>query len=137
MRTLPFGLRTLAAAALLSAAGCGSDSAALTPVCGKVYYQGMPLSRGTVVFIPDENRGNRGPLARAEIQPDGTYALRTDDADGAVPGWHKVTIVAVDDGPFATGPRSLLPKKYSDPGLSDLSYLVEPGKENGIDLRLQ
>lgn len=137
MRTLSFVVRALAAALLVGAAGCGVDGTALTPVRGKVYYRGVPLSRGTVVFIPDENRGNRGPLARAEIQPDGSYVLRSGEEAGAVPGWHRVTVVAVDDGSYATGPRPLLPSKYSDPGQSELSCQVEAGKENGIDLRLQ
>src|SRR5205814_10691646 len=130
MRTLSVAVRALAAALLVSAAGCGADGTALTPVRGKVYYRGVLLSRGTVVFIPDEDRGNRGPLARAEIQPDGSYVLRSGEEAGAVPGWHRVTVVAVEDGSPTSGPRPLVPQKYSDPGLSDLTYQVEPGKEN-------
>src|SRR6266851_8212215 len=75
--------------------GCGSDPDSPTPVRGKVYFKGTPLKRGTIVFSPDERRGGRGDLARAEIQPDGSFSLKTGDREGAVAGWHRVTIVAV------------------------------------------
>ena len=122
-------------AALL--AGCSRPDGELAPVQGQVFYRGRPLPGGTIVFTPDPERGGSGPLAVAAIQPDGRYALTTEGRAGAVPGWHRVTVVAVEDGSFTSGPRPLLPSKYSDPGLSELSCQVESGKENGIDLRLQ
>ncbi len=130
-----------AALLLLTALGCGPDQPALAPVRGKVYYRGTPLAAGTIVFIPDERRGTEGPLARGDIQPDGSYTLRTDNAPGAVPGWHRVTILAVQVPPGAAGgppaaPRSLLPPRYRDPELSGLSCQVRPGQENTHDFNL-
>jgi hypothetical protein len=122
--------------------GCGSDPDSRTPVSGKVFFKGAPLKRGTIVFSPDERRGGRGELARAEIQPDGSFSLKTGDREGAVAGWHRVTIVAVevmvDPGGELdfTEHRSLVPLKYRDPELSGLDYQVEPGKENHIDFHL-
>src|SRR5204863_5466849 len=100
--------------ALLAVTGCESAAGPLAPVRGRVTYKGVPLRAGSIVFTPDAHRGNSGPLARGEIQSDGTYVLSTDDGRGAVSGWHRVTIVAVEPaGTPAPGevfavPRALL-----------------------------
>src|SRR5439155_2688325 len=75
----------LAACLLFTAGGCRSGSAPLAPVRGKVSYRGQLLRGGTIVFTPDAGRGNRGELACADIQPDGSYALKTGEAAGAAP----------------------------------------------------
>jgi hypothetical protein len=130
------------ACGVLLALGCGSDPETLTPVRGKVYFKGEPLTRGTIVFSPDVRRGGRGDLASAEIQPDGSFSLKTGDREGAVAGWHRVTVVAVEEIHDPAGEldfiehRSLAPPKYRDPDLSGLDYQVEPGKENRIDFHL-
>jgi hypothetical protein len=122
--------------------GCGSDPDSLTPVGGKIYFKGTPLKHGSIVFSPDERRGGRGEMARAEIQPDGSFRLKTGDRDGAAAGWHRVTIVAVEEVIDPSGQldltehRSLVPLKYRDPDLSGLDYQVEPGKDNHIDFHL-
>ena len=122
--------------------GCGGEGG-LAPVHGKVFFQGKPLSRGTIVFTPDPARGGAGPQATAEIQPDGTFALHTAAIEGAVPGWHRVTILALEPpctDPGAakfTIPRSLIPEKYRDPAQSGLACEVLPGKTNGIHFNLE
>lgn len=121
--------RCVAALALLYAAGCGQDGPKLTPVRGTVYYKGVPLKGGMVVFAPDPERGGQGPMALAEIRPDGTYNLRTDGDQGAVPGWHRITV-------SPAGRRSTFPRRYADPELSGLSREVQPDRVNTIDLRL-
>jgi hypothetical protein len=131
-----------AAALLLILAGCGNDQDRLTPVRGKVWYQGAPLRGGTIVFTPDPTRGGNGPLARAEIQPDGDFILKTGDRLGAVPGWHRVTVVAVEPissppGAAYVAPRSLVPVKYRDPELSGISCEVKEGQENSLELNLE
>ena len=97
----------------MAAAGCESGSLDLAPVRGRVLFRDIPLHTGTIVFTPDPLRGTTGPSARGQIKPDGTYALETEDRSGAVPGWHRVTIVALDSA-FSSGtggqfvvPRSL------------------------------
>jgi hypothetical protein len=127
--------------ALVSGCGWGKESFAL--VRGKIFYQGMPVRMGTVVFAPDVLRGTTGPLAQAEIQPDGSYVLETKGVPGAVPGWHRVTILSLEssptigpDGDFVQ-PRSLVPEKYGDPELSGLSREVRGGQENCIDFELE
>lgn len=126
---------------LLSSGGCGSSPPALAPVQGVVSYRGTPLTGGMIVFTPDESRGTHGPLAHAIIQPDGSYSLRTGEESGAVPGWHRITVVAVET-PGEPAPRwlprrSLLPEKYRDPDLSGLCQEVKANQVNIINLDLQ
>ena len=125
---------TMAGLLLLLAAGCGGDAEQTAEVQGRVYYQGKPLESGTVVFVPDPSRGGSGPLARAEIQADGRYRLRTGDKSGAVPGWHRVTVAP--GGP-AGSPTRTLPPRFSDPESSGQCHEVKPGQENTIDLHLE
>jgi hypothetical protein len=131
--------RSLAAGLLLLAAGCGGTGHdAFRPVRGRVLYRGVPLTGGTLVFSPDPERGGAGPLAIAEVQPDGFYVLKTDDHPGAASGWYRVTVVALQ-GAAVTGapPRSLLPARYRDPELSGLSCQVRDDQENNVDFNLE
>ena len=132
----------LAAGLLLVAAGCGSGPAPLTAVRGKVSYRGVLLTTGTIVFTPDAARGCRGEIAFADIQPDGTYDLKTGASYGAVPGWHRITVCALlpataaPPGPSRAIPVSLLPPRYRDPQLSGLSCEVKADQMNRIDFQL-
>jgi hypothetical protein len=130
----------LPAAALLLAfiSGCGSDEAKLAAVRGTVSYRGTPLHGGTIVFTPDTVRGDGGPIARAEIQSDGTYLLKTGPFPGATPGWHRVTVVSLEQPAPGSGgrPHSLLPSRYHDPEQSGLSFQVRPGTENVFNIDL-
>src|SRR6516165_6653259 len=88
---------TLLAGLFLSAVGCGDMTAPpMAPVRGKVLFKGKPLTAGTIVFAPDAVKGTSGPLARGTIHPDGTYALQSGETYGAVVGWHRVTVSAVE-----------------------------------------
>lgn len=134
--------RCLTLILLLLLAGCGgSKPAELAAVTGKVNYRGRPLASGTIVFVPDPERGTSGELARGTIQQDGSYRLKTGEAPGIVSGWHRVTVTCVDAGTPPPGsltvPRSLLPAKYQDPQLSGLSCEVKAGKENTINFNLE
>jgi hypothetical protein len=130
-------------ASLLILAGCGGSTPTLAPVTGTVNYLGRPVPGGTIVFTPDPTRGGRGPLAHAEIQPDGKFTLSSGDAPGAVVGWHRVTVLAVQDaGPSAAGqgfliPRSLLPEKYRSPDLSGLAREIKAGQANVVNIDLE
>jgi hypothetical protein len=125
------------------ALGCGESDSRRAAVHGRVFFKGELLRTGTIVFVPDSDRGGHGPIACAEIQPDGSYTLQTGDQVGAVPGWHRVTVVAVEPVALADGPRrfpehrSLLPPRYRDPELSGLSFQVKADEDNLIDLHLE
>src|SRR5947209_13912403 len=81
---------------LLGTVGCGPGEESLATVRGKVTYKGAALSGGTIVFIPDANRGGDGPLAQGEIQGDGSYVLKTGDSEDVQAGWYKVTVAALE-----------------------------------------
>jgi hypothetical protein len=121
---------------LLGLLGCGQAEPKLAPVQGRVYYRGEPLPGGTIVFAPDPERGGHGPLACAEIESDGHYALRTGKETGAVTGWHRVTVAPGE--PAGEGrPRVDLPSKYTDPEQSGESCEVKEGQVNTHDLHLE
>ncbi|WP_437202821.1 carboxypeptidase-like regulatory domain-containing protein [Planctomicrobium sp. SH664] len=116
-------------------AGCGSsDSLSLADVKGDVSYQGKPVPNATVMFIPQD-----GSLpAMGTTNATGEFTLRTQGQNGAVPGTHGVTIVAVVDSRVLTAEeldsmsaqqlaavrRSLIPKKYNNQQSSGLSVQV-------------
>jgi len=121
---------------------CRGGSAPLQPVTGKITYHGVPLPSGTIAFTPDTVRGGSGPLALADIRPDGTYELKTGDANGVAPGFYRVTIASVSTitspvpGQSFRIPQSLLPERYRDPDLSRLACEVK-AKANSIDFDLE
>jgi hypothetical protein len=122
---------------LLVAAGCGSGHGKeeLVPVYGKVLFRGRPLAGGTIVFVPDPERGGHGPLAMGTIDAEGNYVLRSDGRPGVVPGWHRITIAAPPSASDAG--ESRLPPRYTDPEHSGLAREVLAGKPNVIDLPLE
>ena len=122
----------MALAGPLVVAGCSSRPPPLAPVQGRVTFAGSPLTRGVIVFTPDSDRGSYGPCASGEIGPDGRYSLATDQSAGATPGWHRVTIAALDTG---FGVR--LPERFRDPNLSRLRAEIRAGQSNVVDFRLE
>jgi hypothetical protein len=114
---------------LVLGAGCAPSDGERVPVRGQVFYRGQPLAGGTIVFTPDADRGGRGPLALGEIGADGRYSLRTGDRQGAVPGWHRVTVAGAGGDPS-------LPRRYRDPEHSGLRRQVQADRANVIDLSL-
>jgi hypothetical protein len=120
--------------------GCEEGTPSLALVSGRVYYQNQPVPRGDIVFVPDADRGNNGHLAQGTIQSGGAFTIQTDGKPGAMPGWYRITIISVEEaGNYrsgATTPRTLVPQKYRDPQLSDLTYEVKAGRENTINFNL-
>jgi hypothetical protein len=137
--TWPRGsLAFLLGLAFTSAGGCGSAESGFPLVTGRVYYHGQPLSGGLIVFTPDEERGNSGPLAKAAIGPDGRFSLRSEGKLGAAPGWHRVTIAPA---PVAYKSTRLQlyqspPIRLRSPQFSGLSREVKTGSANAFDFLL-
>jgi hypothetical protein len=127
------GLTSIARTGLLLGvvftAGCQEGERELVPVSGTVHYQGQPLKGGTIVFVPDLERGGSGPTASAVIEPDGTYKLHTGEREGAVMGWHRVTVAGSD------AVRDF-PRRYMDPEQSGQLVEVKPFQPNTIDVNL-
>jgi hypothetical protein len=130
-----FYLASLTACCLaLVLSGCGQDGESRATVQGTVRFRNQLLTSGTVVFVPNLDRGTSNELAIGTIKPDGTYQLQSDLGQGVAPGWYRVTIVA-GFGPESTM-RVALPEKYRDPGRSGLEREVQAGRVNNCNFAL-
>jgi hypothetical protein len=118
---------------LLLLIGC-SGEVKLVPVEGTVTYAGQPLPAGVIVFCPDTDRGNEGPLAQAAIGPDGRFVLQTEGKPGAVPGWHRITL---SSPPLPQLGVASLPARYCHPDLSGQSFEIKPDTTNTCQIRLE
>lgn len=146
-------LSTLLGCCLLSLplAGCGGeDNGTLVPVSGTVTYNGSPLTKGEIQFIPAQASGARG--AQGAIGEDGRYALSSYGLnDGAHPGKYNVTIIARgEDLPIPKKKKGqmmeedmqgsgklLIPKKYGVAKDSGLSADVTVGGINEFKFDLK
>ena len=85
----------LAAGIGLLLPACGDSNDAFGKryaVSGRVTYNGQPLAKGAIAFVPEKGAGATGVIE------DGAYALSTEgDRDGALPGKYKVTVSAKED----------------------------------------
>lgn len=118
----------------LALAGCGSGGPVMGRVSGTVTYQGKPLPKGTVTFIPTDSTR---PSATGTIN-NGAYTLQTTEpGDGAVVGGYKVAVSDVDSEVMNTpvpgmpveAPKSAIPKKYGDANASGLTAEVQSGSQ--------
>ena len=114
-----------------------TDTPPLARVKGKVLLEGKPLTSGSVQFTPDKNRGTTGRMALGNINDDGTFELMTiRSGDGAQVGYHLVAIESYESASFDPNqpvnqvPKSLIPKRYTDPKTSELTAEVKSGEEN-------
>jgi len=73
--------------------GCQSGEPPRYELSGQVTFNGQPVPLGTIEFIPDESRGNRGPGTSAGIA-NGQY--KTPRGQGTIGGPHKVRITGYD-----------------------------------------
>jgi hypothetical protein len=96
------GRAIVVVAAILPLASCGrSDSLGFTPVEGRVTFDGKPLERGEIRFVPDASQGGSGPQSIGSLGPGGLFVLRGPGGRiGAVPGQHRVYLsMPAQDGP--------------------------------------
>ena len=109
---------------VMSLAGCGSELDA--QVSGQVTLDGVPLTRGTISFIPTAD----GAVAYATIRADGSYQIRTADNQGLQPGTYKVIIVATEPPPAGNdaSPGTLItPARYGDVNSTPFEEQVSTG----------
>ena len=119
---MPRTLRRLAPLFVLAAlAGCGDAGPKLYPLTGKVTLDGVPLSPkpGETAFVEfAADAGNPSlHLPRAQIKPDGTYAVTTTDNPGLEAGAWAARVVYQkepdrDKGRYAA-PKPLVAAKFS------------------------
>jgi hypothetical protein len=114
-----------ALAALLAAAGCGSDR---YPVTGRVTYEdGSPVTEGNVIGHSGE--GPSAVTVQGSVQPDGTFEWGTErPGDGARPGKYRVAVMprGLGDAEMAAGMLPAVDSKYGDPKTSGIEFEVKP-----------
>ena len=149
--------------ALLVLASCGGSDDGLGkryPVSGKVTYNGQPLEKGVISFIPEDAKKNAGASGQIE---NGAYTLSTGgEGDGAQAGNYKVTVTSKEDfmakakaefekeakqqrestyvppqfvAKAEAAAKSLIPVGYSDPRTTTLKADVKE-QSNSIDFKL-
>jgi hypothetical protein len=115
----------------LSLSGCGSatESAGAT-ARGTVTLDGQPLPGGVVLLVPSGGKGQGGS---GQIQPDGTFEVRTSAAtSGIEPGDYNVFVNPTDDMENGGG----IPAKYSDPENPELNTTITTGGANELKFDL-
>jgi hypothetical protein len=135
-RALTNVLASLSVSALLLVGGCSSEPDLQTAVVtGRVTLDGKPLTSGEVIFVPDDTKGNSGPIGAGAIQPDGQYEIWTVGQKGALLGCHRIRVTAVDK----TKPLApwMIPIKYGYDDRSGLTANVKADHENVVDLELK
>lgn len=136
MRRLHFLALGLLAGSLVALGGCGSKSPTKIAIKGKVWYRGEPLPGGVIVFAPDADRGNNGPLAKGTIAADGSFTLAPETA----PGWYRVAVAPLPSesisSPTVSNPYPGPPLRFRNPHLSGLSGEIKPGTENAFEFHL-
>lgn len=146
MRALAFRGLVVAFAALLaaSASGCSSDSDGLArePVWGTVTFDGQPLERGTITFVPEGETPTQGGATIAG----GKYSIVKDE--GLVAGNYRVAISSpqggaetiedtTNDAPgMPPKPRKdLIPARYNSK--STLTAEVKAGASNALNFDME
>jgi len=132
----PFSYRTfLLFPAMLSAfvVGCGG----LTPVEGKAFLDGKPLTFGLVMLVPNREKGNQTPFRPSGgIGADGTYRIASERGNGAPNGSYKVVVIPLIV-PGKEVPASI-PAIYQTEAKSDLQIEVTATPAPGAyDLNLK
>lgn len=127
--------------------GCGGNYGGRTSISGTVKFDGKPVEKGSIAFIPAE--GVKGPSTGGLIQ-DGKYNIAADQ--GPMVGKHRVEIIATrataavevkaasaaTAGPSAggkvAGVESYIPEQFNKK--STLSYVVKAGQNvENFDLK--
>lgn len=121
----------LATTVTLLMAGCGDSNDAFGKryrVSGTVTYNGQPLERGVVSFIPEKGAGATGTVSN------GAYTLSTGgNDDGALPGRYTVTVAAVEDNEEAAKAKYAKDHKKSEAEISPkLAQLSMAGKAKSL-----
>lgn len=69
----------------LTGCGSGNQGPQRYDISGTVTYQGQPVTRGTITFSPNMDKGNEGPVAMSQII-EGKYDTRSAGAKSPIAG---------------------------------------------------
>jgi hypothetical protein len=132
----------LPALGTLAFPGCGEDDGIgqRYRASGVVTYNGNPVPKGTVTFVPE---GGGGRVATGDLAEYGSFTLTTHTrGDGALAGKYRVTVLATEGDRSKlpkVGPgiplidrkhrpimKNVVPPKYSNPSTTTLREEVKP-----------
>lgn len=122
---------------IIVAAGCGSDTP-IGRVHGRVAFQGKPLTEGVVYF----SNSQAAVHLTTKIETDGSYVLKTYDANGLPYGDYVVTVLppAAD---LVTGQPTQpqkefpnIPARYRDAATSGLKLTIN-ARDNPFNIDMQ
>lgn len=118
------------------AVGCGTPAPRelpTVPASGKVTYNGSPIDKGTLTFVPAGPKDGRGEQAAISA---GTY--QTKDGRGLVVGSYlvivevaKVDVAELEKDGEKVEPPLAIPGKFTDPRTTDLTLKVT-GEDRSI-----
>ena len=125
-----------AAAVLYSIAGCAKPHK-VGEVDGTVVINGQPGHKLRVQFVPDIDRGTKGPISIAETDSQGRFTLELKDPQstaptpGAIVGWHRVMLsdLQLAESPTGQGVPIRFGPEYTQPGSTPLRQEVKEGKQ--------
>ena len=125
----------LAAATL--ALGCGGSELDRIPVAGSVTFQGQPVEKGQIRFIPQG--GTKGPVT---VEPINAGHYETTNAGGVPVGSHRVEIRGYNAHDYATAPtgpgsppvKQLLPAKFNT--ATELTATLNAESDPNLDFEL-
>lgn len=103
MNRLSFVLLMMLTLAFTGLTGCGgsNDGPTRYDVSGSISYQGEPLESGRITFVPDEEKGNQGPVGYALIKG-GKYDTSAPGGKGTIAGGIQILITGYDFTKTAT-----------------------------------
>ncbi|MEW4563161.1 hypothetical protein AB1K70_11580 [Bremerella sp. JC770] len=127
MSTKLFGI--VAATTLLMVCGCTKPSS----VSGTVTADGEKVTEGLVLFQPESNSGKKP--AAGEIQPDGTYEVRTAGNELLSAGNYKVLFTPPDTLEDETG-QAIVVSEWNSWQAEDKLVQVSEG-QNKIAIKLE
>ena len=128
----------VAAAVVLTLAGCGGGDGKYVPVIGKLEVGGQPAEGAQVTLVPaNASTNEQGSHPTGLVEADGSYKLSTYDPsrrktyEGVAPGKYKVTITWIP--PLHAGektdqkqrPVDKLGGRYLDPQRSTFEVTVK------------
>jgi len=120
--------RWILAWAVLFLSGCGPAAPLLVDVRGSVTFDGKPLPRGQIAFVPD----GPGQPGLGYLSPDGTYRLMSHGGRrGILPGNYRVSIAATEGSFENEDVRHLIPERFMHLETSGLSAVVPADSREG------
>ena len=114
-KVMRFGAAAIFAGAAALVVGCGDSN--LGTVHGTVTYEGAPIEKGSIDFLPADGKG---ASVGAEIVA-GAYS-----AEGVPPGPKIVQVIAVKDVPFARSSEEMAQRAAEQAKSGNATGLIDP-----------